>query len=461
MIASARRLILTLCLLIAAAAGMNLAAPTGPALALPAFSDAKYAAIVVDASSGEVLFAKRADSPRYPASITKIMTLYLAFEAIQGGKLRLTDTILVSPHAAAQAPSKLGVPAGERVMVEDAIRAICVKSANDIAVAMAERLGGTESRFSALMTLKAQELGMSNTRYVNASGLPDSRQLTSARDIAILSRAMMRDFPQFYPYFSLRSFSYRGQTMRNHNGVLFAMPGVDGLKTGFTNASGFNLSASAVRDGRRLIAVVMGGPSARARDAHVEDLLATGFDVLRRRAAGEQISVAQNYFERASGVAQEPAAPVSYAALVQSQAAPAAIEPQPASRPMGASFVPGVVTAAPVNTRVFTAAMSPPPPRVRPARIERVAVATRLKKKAVGAEWGVQVGSFRQRAEARGWLKETARRFGEQLDQSEARIIPAGGWYRTRFEGLTKPAAGAVCRALHARHLACELRRED
>ncbi len=325
MIARARRLAFAFLIafgsLVAAAPAV---APT-PALAQAPFSDAKYAAIVIDAKTGEVLYAKRADSQRYPASITKIMTLYLAFEALQTGKLKLTDTILVSPHAAAQAPSKLGVPAGRRITVEDAIRAICVKSANDMAVAMAERLGGTESRFAAMMTLKAHELGMTNSRFVNASGLPDSRQLSSARDIAILSRAVMRDFPQFYPYFSTRIWAFEGQNLKNHNGLLFKMPGVDGIKTGYTNASGFNLAASAVRDNKRLIAVVMGGPSTRARDAHVEELLDTGFDVMRRRANGEMITVAQNYFEKPAA-STAPGA-VAYAQLGQ-ELPSASVEPR-------------------------------------------------------------------------------------------------------------------------------------
>jgi D-alanyl-D-alanine carboxypeptidase len=256
----ARRLFVSLGLA-AATAFATIAPPAQaqiPYSQLRSISQTKYAAIVVDAKSGEVLYAKRADSPRYPASITKVMTLYLTFEALAAGKLQLDDRVLMSPRAAAQSPTKLGVPAGQTISVSEAMQAMAIKSANDVAVAMAEKLGGTESRFAALMTLRARELGMDNTHFVNASGLPDSRQITSARDIAILSRAVMRDYPQYYRLFSQTSFTFRGQTMRNHNGLLHRMPGVDGLKTGFTNASGFNLAVSAVRDNRRLIAVVMG-----------------------------------------------------------------------------------------------------------------------------------------------------------------------------------------------------------
>ena len=289
----ARRLFLALCLTLAAGLGV-----TAPAVAQPAgTSESKYAAIVVDAATGEVLYAKNADAQRHPASITKIMTLYLTFEALANGKLRLDEQIPVSSHAAAQAPTKLGIHAGGSVSVDDAMRAIAVKSANDMAVALAEKLGGSESNFASLMTVRAQELGMINTHYANASGLPDARQISSARDIAILSRAVMRDYPQYYGYFSLHQFIYHGEVMTNHNGLLGKMPGVDGLKTGFVNASGFNLAASAVRDNHRLIAVMLGGNTSSARDRHVESLLETGFDIVHRRALGEKILVAQNLFE--------------------------------------------------------------------------------------------------------------------------------------------------------------------
>jgi len=257
----------------------------------------RYAAIVVDANTGEVLYSKNPDSPRYPASITKVMTLYLTFEALASGRLSLSDKILVSQHAASMAPSKLGLAAGSTITVDEAIRAIAVHSANDMAVAMAEKLGGSEPRFATLMTLRAQELGMTQSHFANASGLPDPRQLMSARDIALLSRSVMRDFPQYYSYFSQRQLEWHGRTLANHNHLLDSMAGVDGLKTGYTYASGFNLAASAVRDNRRLIAVVLGGSSTAARDLNVQDLLTTGFDVMRRRAHGENVTIAQNLFE--------------------------------------------------------------------------------------------------------------------------------------------------------------------
>lgn len=259
--------------------------------------EAKYAAIVMDAATGEILYARQADSKRFPASVTKIMTLYLTFEALSKGQIKLTDRVMVSPHAAAQPPSKLGLAAGESASVDEAIRAMCTKSANDMAVAMAEKLGGSEQAFAAMMTRKAAELGMSNTHYADASGLPDARQISTAHDIAILSRAVLRDFPAYYPYFSEASWTFHGRSERNHNHLLEKEPGVDGIKTGYTNGSGFNLAASAKRDGRRMIVVVLGGSSASSRDAHVVELLNAGFDVMHRRELGEKVTLAQRLID--------------------------------------------------------------------------------------------------------------------------------------------------------------------
>ena len=245
------------------------------------FQHEKYAAVVVDANTGEVLYARRADEPRYPASITKIMTLYLTFEALATGRLSVNDRIPVSAHAARQNPSKLGIRPGGSLTVDQAIKAIAVLSANDIAVAMAEKIGGSEPKFAELMTLRAKELGMDRTHFANANGLPDPRQISTARDIAILSRAIMRDYPQYYSYFGVKAFEFEGREITNHNHLLGKVDGVDGLKTGYTAAAGFNLAASAKRNGKRLIAVVLGGSSTAARDENVEDLINGGLDSAR------------------------------------------------------------------------------------------------------------------------------------------------------------------------------------
>ena len=395
----------------------------------------KYAAVVVDANSGEVLYAKRADSPRYPASITKVMTLYLAFEAINEGRLKPTDLITVSAKAAAQPPTKLGLSAGEVITVDDAMKALAVKSANDMAVALAEHMaGGSEAKFAALMTLRAQELGMMNTRFVNASGLPDSRQVSSARDIAIMSRAVMRDYPQYYSLFNLRSFTYRGVTMNNHNRLLFRMPGVDGLKTGYTNASGYNLAASGVQDGRRLIVVMLGGTSNAARDNHVQELLTTGFDVMRRRDRGERILVAQSLFEP-----PPPPAPLQYdVAQGDSGDLPRAY------------FTSGPDAGA---VEVVSSMKAIADPAVKKASTPKKAVAPATKPK---GKWTVQAGAFKSKDQAKTQMGTIQKRFGKVLDDAEGVIgAKVDGFFRVRFTGLTADDARAACKALSAKKQTC------
>jgi D-alanyl-D-alanine carboxypeptidase (penicillin-binding protein 5/6) len=422
MIQPARRLFLALGL---AAATALASVPTVASAQLPNFrellaaSQTKYAAIVVDAKSGEILYAKHADSPRYPASITKVMTLYLTYEALASGKLHLDDRVAFSPHAAAQAPSKLGVRPGDSISVNEAIEAMTTLSANDAAVAMGEKIAGTESRFAALMTLRAQELGMQNTHFSNANGLPDSRNITTARDIAILSRAVMRDYPQYYHYFSLEGFDFRGREINSHNHLLG--PGVDGLKTGFTNASGFNIAISGVRDNRRLIVVVMGGPTRVSRDQNAEDLLLTGFNVLHRRAMGEKIVVAQNQFEPT-----ELNGPVVRAPVEQGDGDQASLKIE--------------LTGAPA------------------AKAGKVALETGRKgheAKATKAKWAVQVGEFRSKADAHKQIALVEKKFGEHVDGARGAAEKQGRKYKAVFTGLTETDARGACRALKARRLAC------
>ena len=233
----------------------------------------EYAPLVIDGNSGEVLQASNADAMRHPASLTKIMTLYLLFEELDAGRIRLDTPLKISAHAAEQAPSKLGLKPGQTIAVEDAIKAVVTKSANDVAVAIAENLAGSEDEFARVMTQKAHALGMAHTTYVNASGLPDDDQLTTARDLALLGRAIADRFPRHYRYFATPAFVYHGAAMRNHNHLLGAVAGVDGIKTGYTRDSGFNLVTSVHRDGRYLVAVVLGGHSAFARDARMRELI--------------------------------------------------------------------------------------------------------------------------------------------------------------------------------------------
>lgn len=439
--------------------------------------NSRYAAIVMDAASGEVLFARHADSRRYPASLTKMMTLYLAFEALSEGKVRAQDVLTVSPHAASQPPSKLGLAAGQTITLDDAMRATAVRSANDMAVAIAEHIAGSESRFTALMTQRATQLGMTQTRYYTANGLPDARQITSARDQAILARAIMRDFPQYYSYFGLHDWAYNGRNYRNTNGLLPTGNGYDGMKTGYTNASGYNLAASAVRDGRRLITIVLGGRSSASRNAHVAELMDTGFEVERRRSQGERIQIAQNFFEqRGFGVDEAPSAPVAYASLTADndadiggessavaytasaapQVLPRQITPAPSERAASERRAPANVTAslngAPVAAGDSLAAprRATPPPAREPARNARPA-----------GRWAVQVGAFRDEKVASDWLTEVNRRFRSQFASAERNVQTAGEWYRSRFTGLTEDAAKAACEALSERRVTCMVVRPD
>lgn len=249
-------------------------------------ADDKYASIVLDAKTEQVLHARYADSPRYPASITKVMTLYMVFDALDKGDLKLDDEIEVSYRASRASPSKLNLAAGSKIKVEDAILALVTKSANDVAIVLAERLGGSESRFAALMTVKSRALGMYNTRFYNASGLPDARQISTARDLAILGRRIMEDHADYYEYFATKTFRYGGATFTNHNSLLGKVDGVDGIKTGYTRASGFNLLASAVRDDTRVITVVLGGKTSKARDNHVAELMEAAFKAIETTAPG-------------------------------------------------------------------------------------------------------------------------------------------------------------------------------
>ncbi len=272
--------------------------------AAPAFS-----AIVVDANSGHTLYSVEEDGLRHPASVTKVMTLYLLFEQLEKGALSLQTRIPVSEHAAAQEPSKLGIEAGETISVDDAIKAVVTRSANDVAVAIAETIGRDESTFADMMTRKAHALGMSRTLYRNASGLPNDEQVTTARDLAILGRSLEERFPHYFKYFSTREFQYAGETIGSHNHLLGRVDGVDGIKTGYTRASGFNLLTSVHRDGRSLIAVVMGGRSARGRDRIMENLIDDHIAEASTIRTATMVAEASDAVEQAQSPAEPQAAP--------------------------------------------------------------------------------------------------------------------------------------------------------
>jgi D-alanyl-D-alanine carboxypeptidase len=323
----------------------------------PAFSS-----IIVDGNSGATLSANNPDASRHPASLTKIMTLYLLFERLDAGKLKLDSDMEVSEHASEQAPTKLGLRPGQTIKVEDAIKGLVTRSANDAAVVIAEAISGDEDDFATLMTRKARALGMTKTVYRNASGLPNDEQVTTARDQSTLGRAIQDRFPRYYRYFATASFNYRGHAIRNHNRLLGSVEGVDGIKTGYTRASGFNLVTSMRRDNRHLVGVVLGGRSGGSRDAIMRNLLAENLEkgaskrtvaaITERNASDANTDVAEaDAAARPTQTVQVQGA-VQVAAAAEPMAAPAARSTAPVTRS-------AVLAAA-------TAAVPPPQARIEP-----------------------------------------------------------------------------------------------
>jgi D-alanyl-D-alanine carboxypeptidase len=287
-----------------ATGAITLAAPANAQIGSP-----RYAAIVVDNRNGNVLVAANADETRHPASLTKMMTLYMVFEALRDGRLALDSRITFSEEAASRPPSKLGIRAGQSITVEQAILALVTRSANDVAAAVGERLsGGSEARFGQMMTMRARAIGMTRTTFRNASGLPDIEQVTTARDMATLGRRLIADFPERYHYFGVSNAQFGGLRIRNHNRMLESYEGVDGIKTGFINASGFNIVTSASRGGHRVVGAVFGGTSWHERDRHMAGLLDRGFDQLG--VAGRATAQAPGLL-RTAQAASLPGSPVA------------------------------------------------------------------------------------------------------------------------------------------------------
>jgi len=281
------KFVLTTTLVVGLAASPALAATKKKNSSAP---NNRYASIVMDAETGQILSQSNPDKQLYPASLTKIMTLLLTFEAIENGQLSLRDRVPMTQRAVNMSPSKIGLPVGASMRVEDAIYSLVTKSANDVAVALAEKVGGSEPRFATMMTRKAREIGMNSTRFVNASGWHDPSQVSSARDMAILARYVIYRYPQYYHYFGTKNFTFQGRNYHNHNRLMSEYAGMDGMKTGYVAASGFNLVASAKRGNKRLIGVVFGGRSTASRNAHMASLLDKGF---RGEAVTQDMLVSQ------------------------------------------------------------------------------------------------------------------------------------------------------------------------
>ena len=361
----------------------------------------RYASIAVDADSREILHARQIDAPRYPASLTKMMTLYLVFDAIERGDLSLSDTLVASRRATRVEPVKLGLRHGETITVHQAIQALAVKSSNDVSVVLAERLGGSEDQFAIMMTQKARAMGMNSTTYKTASGLPHPEQLTTARDQAKLADQLLVNHRKYYHYFGQQTFMWRGRMLRTHNALLGKVDGVDGFKTGYTNDSGYNLTISAQRDGRRIIAVVLGGASNTARNQHMERLVDRAFDV---QAKKPQLMVS----------AQPQLTQATYTG----------------------------------PAKVFTI-------RGRGATTRRVVLGqNKLPEIALGNTWQIQIGVFGTPDAAQNAVNMA----GDVINKiGQPQIKPHGVNHRARITALSGSQAQAACQALKAATLDCLL----
>jgi len=463
-------------------------------------ADSRHAAFVVDANTGRVLHAADADEARFPASLTKMMTLYLVFEQLEAGRLEPSTPIRISAQAAAVPPSKLDLDPGDTIPLSAAIRALVTKSANDVAVAIAEHIAGTEAAFARAMTAKARQLGMRHTVFRNAHGLPDPEQVTTARDIATLSLALYDHFPRHARIFATRQFSYAGAVYRNHNAMLGSFDGMEGIKTGYTRASGFNLAASVRRDGRHVVAVVMGGRTAQARNAEMRMLLTRALARASTRKSRQLIARA--------GTESAPAArPVPQRrAMPLPRPAPRLVEPiRPASRPVLASNEPPIqmarVRTVPVGALAWSetatrtaerpqyalpddgrgaqpstldaqahrlgngmpaiyASQESGPPSTTAALQPASAQTSYMAAGAAGrGGFAVQVGAFGTAAEAEARLREVRQTAGNLLARATNLTEPVAQGprtlYRARFAGLEAGPAAATCSALRRQRVDC------
>lgn len=403
-----------------------------------ATANAKYAGIVIDAKTGRTLYADDADAMRYPASLTKMMTLYLTFDALKSGRISRSTRIPVSRNAAAEVPTKLGLKPGQTITVEQAILGLVTKSANDASTALAEFLGGSESGFARMMTAKARELGMRSTTFKNAHGLPNPAQKTTARDMAMLGMALRDHHPQYYHYFQTRSFSYKGRRHRNHNRLLGSIKGVDGIKTGYTRASGFNLVSSVEAGQRSIVAVVLGGRTGRSRNAHMTDLIG-------------------RYLPKASTGPDRFTIPHGGdAPLVASATLPAKNIPMPTARPAQE----GVVSAYPTPEPVQAAASVLPAARPS-AAVGEVAGIDSLATGAVSHDrWVIQIASMPSRTQALEILERTTKTAPAVLDELSpfTQRFSIGGeiYHRARYAGFeSKDDAWEACQALKSKRISC------
>lgn len=376
---------------------------------------ASTSSIMLDAETGAVMYENNPDEVRYPASLTKLMTLYITFNALEHNHIKLSDKLKISKTAAGRSPSKLGVVAGQTISVKDAINAVIVKSANDCATVLAEHFSKNEAEFAILMTSTARRLGMKNTTFKNASGLPNSKQKTTARDMATLAMAVYHHFPQYYKLFSAQSFVYKGQTIKGHNNILKTFAGADGMKTGYTAASGFNIITSATRGNKRVIAVTMGHKFVNERDKKVALIMDKGLDYINKN---EKIDVASltNLIENKAPVTQIASAPKATA---------------------NASVKTKTMANASATSKVSA---------------EKYAIAT-------SGNYAVQVGSFSNYQRAKNYALTIKNKIAKQYAVHDVKIetINAnnGTLYRSKVVGLAKNDARKICQNMKRNKQAC------
>lgn len=429
-----------------------------------AYANPKYSGIVIDAKTGKVLYSDDPDGLRYPASLTKMMTLYLTFEALSAGRISLDSKVPVSANAAKEPPSKLGVRAGGSITVEQAIKALVTRSANDMATALGEFVGGSEDRFAKLMTAKARALGMTRTTYRNANGLPNTAQMTTARDQARLGIALRQHYPQYYHYFSTRSFQFGKQTIGNHNRLLGNVAGVDGIKTGYIRAAGFNLVTSVQIDGRSIVAVVIGGTSGASRDAQMRKLVA---QYLPKASRGANSNL----------IANTPSADVAPATSVASAASAASRMVLPSDGPLpqaryetevASAFAPTSSRAAVEAMEVATRPSAPvPAPMVPPAAIaqSRQAAAVDVDEVTTASTrqnsgWVIQIGASPDKNSAMALLQSAQDKGGKVLNSATPFTVAfskdGAQVYRARFGGFSdQTKAVNACNALKKKGISC------
>ena len=424
----------------------------------PAHANSKYAAYVVHADSGDVLFSRYSNARRYPASLTKVMTLYILFEKLERGEYTLDTKLKVSTRSAGQPPSKLGLKPGSTITVREAIGALIVKSANDVAATVAENVSGSEWRFARLMTSKARSLGMARTTFRNASGLPNSRQITTARDMSILARRVMQDFPQYFPMFEMKSFSYNGRTYSTHNGLLKTLNGVNGIKTGYTRRSGFNLITSIDRDGDKLIGVVLGGRSSRSRNAHMQKIINEAYAQIKRNP----LKIAALHRDtpeprlKPTLIAQNPvlgAPTLAGNEELQIEIASVASQIMMSSTDDAMGELIAAADSDDLNAGEYA--------RLGAVTAQDGFVGEGDRESLNELNWIVQIGAYSTKSLAQKELEEAARRADlTDRDRIVAPSIRSDGstLYRARFQKLTEIDAALMCDALKAKEIACFVR---